>query len=312
MFAGMLQTLRRAAGCCCRATRRGSSTSVPADRRARALYTPQMLRAAFPAHESSSLREHDDVLAEGHQHAGMSRWPTAVVQTAMNRSASPDRRGDACSATGSPAPALARLFRRWFRDGEAADRRWPPHLTRQSARPGRCLEQRHGWLALRQRGSPAGADLTHRRRSTRAWSGWTAAHELLSSRWLAEMADGCARRPARARGPERLAARAVEYDPPRPPLAGTARGADHRELALLEVLLATAPRAVQAAVVRGLYAWITDREQRIEVYVHHLGARSDPAIVVRCAVGYALALPSSRRRRDAAAAAAGNALAARR
>jgi len=43
------------------------------------LYTPELLRAAFAAHEIVELREHDDVLAEGTQHAGMSALIDCVV-----------------------------------------------------------------------------------------------------------------------------------------------------------------------------------------------------------------------------------------
>jgi 2-polyprenyl-3-methyl-5-hydroxy-6-metoxy-1,4-benzoquinol methylase len=44
------------------------------------LYTPELLRAAFGAHEIAELREHDDVLAEGTQHAGMSALIDCVVR----------------------------------------------------------------------------------------------------------------------------------------------------------------------------------------------------------------------------------------
>ncbi|GAB4479886.1 MAG: class I SAM-dependent methyltransferase [Burkholderiaceae bacterium] len=44
------------------------------------LYTPELLRAAFGAHEIVELREHDDVLAEGTQHAGMSALIDCVVR----------------------------------------------------------------------------------------------------------------------------------------------------------------------------------------------------------------------------------------
>ena len=44
------------------------------------LYTPQLLRAAFAAHEIVELREHDEVLAEGTQHAGMSALIDCVVR----------------------------------------------------------------------------------------------------------------------------------------------------------------------------------------------------------------------------------------
>jgi len=44
------------------------------------LYTPQLLRQAFAAHEIVELREHDDMLAEGTQHAGMSALIDCVVR----------------------------------------------------------------------------------------------------------------------------------------------------------------------------------------------------------------------------------------
>ena len=44
------------------------------------LYTPELLRAAFAGHEIVELREHDDVLAEGIQHAGMSALIDCVVR----------------------------------------------------------------------------------------------------------------------------------------------------------------------------------------------------------------------------------------
>jgi SAM-dependent methyltransferase len=44
------------------------------------LYTPELLRAAFAAHEIVELREHDDVLAEGTHHVGMSALLDCVVR----------------------------------------------------------------------------------------------------------------------------------------------------------------------------------------------------------------------------------------
>jgi hypothetical protein len=44
------------------------------------LYTPQLLREAFAGHEIVELREHDDVLAEGTQHAGLSALIDCVVR----------------------------------------------------------------------------------------------------------------------------------------------------------------------------------------------------------------------------------------
>jgi SAM-dependent methyltransferase len=44
------------------------------------LYTPELLRAAFAGHEIVELREHDDVLAEGIQHAGSSALIDCVLR----------------------------------------------------------------------------------------------------------------------------------------------------------------------------------------------------------------------------------------
>jgi len=44
------------------------------------LYTPPLLREAFAGHEIVELREHDDVLAEGTQHAGLSALIDCVVR----------------------------------------------------------------------------------------------------------------------------------------------------------------------------------------------------------------------------------------
>jgi 2-polyprenyl-3-methyl-5-hydroxy-6-metoxy-1,4-benzoquinol methylase len=44
------------------------------------LYTPELLRTAFAAHELAELREHDEVLAEGTQHSGMSALIDCVVR----------------------------------------------------------------------------------------------------------------------------------------------------------------------------------------------------------------------------------------
>lgn len=44
------------------------------------LYAPALLRAAFGAHDIVELREHDDVLSEGTQHAGLSALIDCVVR----------------------------------------------------------------------------------------------------------------------------------------------------------------------------------------------------------------------------------------
>ncbi len=44
------------------------------------LYTPELLRAAFAAHQIVELTEHDDVLDEGTQHSGMSALIDCVVR----------------------------------------------------------------------------------------------------------------------------------------------------------------------------------------------------------------------------------------
>jgi 2-polyprenyl-3-methyl-5-hydroxy-6-metoxy-1,4-benzoquinol methylase len=81
MFAGMLQTLRPGGWLLLQGyTPRQLDFRTGGPPCAEHLYTPQMLRAAFAAHEIVELREHDDVLAEGTQHAGMSALVDCVVR----------------------------------------------------------------------------------------------------------------------------------------------------------------------------------------------------------------------------------------
>lgn len=118
---------------------------------------------------------------------------------------------------------------------------------------------------------------------------------LLKPVALAELAARLRATTRRARGrPEPLWRHgALEYDPAAK--AVTWRGAPveltSRELALLEVLLANPRRVLsKQQLFEKLYAWDHSIESNaIEVYVHHLRRKIDPAIVrtVR-GVGYAL------------------------
>ena len=81
MFAGMLQTLRPGGLLLLQGyTPRQLEYRTGGPPRAEHLYTPALLRQAFAAHEVLELREHDDVLAEGTQHAGMSALIDCVVR----------------------------------------------------------------------------------------------------------------------------------------------------------------------------------------------------------------------------------------
>ena len=81
LFAGMLRTLRPGGWLLLQGyTPRQLEyrTGGPPD--TEHLYTPELLRQAFAAHEVVELREHDDVLAEGTQHTGMSALIDCVVR----------------------------------------------------------------------------------------------------------------------------------------------------------------------------------------------------------------------------------------
>lgn len=81
MFAGMLQTLRPGGWLLLQGyTPRQLEYRTGGPPCAEHLYTPQLLRDAFAAHEMVELHEHDDVLAEGTQHAGMSALIDCVVR----------------------------------------------------------------------------------------------------------------------------------------------------------------------------------------------------------------------------------------
>lgn len=81
MFAGMLQTLRPGGLLLLQGyTPRQLEYRTGGPPCAEHLYTPQLLREAFAAHEIAELHEHDDVLAEGTQHAGMSALIDCVVR----------------------------------------------------------------------------------------------------------------------------------------------------------------------------------------------------------------------------------------
>jgi SAM-dependent methyltransferase len=81
MFAGMLQTLVPGGLLLLQGyTPRQLDYRTGGPPRANHLYTPQMLRQTFAAHQIVELREHDEVLAEGTQHAGMSALIDCVVR----------------------------------------------------------------------------------------------------------------------------------------------------------------------------------------------------------------------------------------
>lgn len=81
MFAGMLRTLKPGGWLLLQGyTPRQLEYRTGGPPRADHLYTPDLLRQAFAGHEIVELREHDDVLAEGTQHAGMSALIDCVVR----------------------------------------------------------------------------------------------------------------------------------------------------------------------------------------------------------------------------------------
>lgn len=81
MFAGMLQTLKPGGWLFLQGyTPRQLEYRTGGPPSADHLYTPDMLRAAFGAHEIIELREHDDILHEGKQHSGMSALIDCVVR----------------------------------------------------------------------------------------------------------------------------------------------------------------------------------------------------------------------------------------
>lgn len=81
MFPGMLQTLKPGGLLLLQGyTPRQLEFRTGGPPCAEHLYTPQLLREAFAGHEIVELREHDDVLAEGTQHAGMSALIDCVVR----------------------------------------------------------------------------------------------------------------------------------------------------------------------------------------------------------------------------------------
>jgi 2-polyprenyl-3-methyl-5-hydroxy-6-metoxy-1,4-benzoquinol methylase len=81
MFAGMLQTLKPGGWLLLQGyTPRQLEYRTGGPPCAEHLYTPQLLREAFAANEIVELREHDDVLAEGTQHAGRSALIDCVLR----------------------------------------------------------------------------------------------------------------------------------------------------------------------------------------------------------------------------------------
>lgn len=81
MFAGMLRTLKPGGWLLLQGyTPRQLEYRTGGPPCAEHLYTPALLRQAFAGHEIVELREHDEVLAEGTQHAGLSALIDCVVR----------------------------------------------------------------------------------------------------------------------------------------------------------------------------------------------------------------------------------------
>jgi len=81
MFAGMLQTLRPGGWLLLQGyTPRQLEYRTGGPPCAGHLYTAALLQQAFAAHEIVELREHDDMLAEGTQHSGMSALIDCIVR----------------------------------------------------------------------------------------------------------------------------------------------------------------------------------------------------------------------------------------
>jgi SAM-dependent methyltransferase len=81
MFAGMLRTLKAGGLLLLQGyTPRQLDYRTGGPPSADHLYTPQLLREAFATHEIVELRERDDMLAEGTQHAGLSALIDCVVR----------------------------------------------------------------------------------------------------------------------------------------------------------------------------------------------------------------------------------------
>jgi SAM-dependent methyltransferase len=81
MFAGMLRTLKPGGWLLLQGyTPRQLEYRTGGPPNTAHLYTPELLQQAFAPHEIVELREHDDVLAEGTQHAGMSALLDCVVR----------------------------------------------------------------------------------------------------------------------------------------------------------------------------------------------------------------------------------------
>jgi SAM-dependent methyltransferase len=81
MFEGMLRTLKCGGWLLVQGfTLRQLEFRTGGPPRTNHLYTPELLRTAFAEHEIVELREHDEVLAEGTQHSGMSALIDCVVR----------------------------------------------------------------------------------------------------------------------------------------------------------------------------------------------------------------------------------------
>jgi two-component system response regulator QseB len=191
----------------------------------------------------------------------------------------------------------------WFRDGDAADQALT-HAPYEAIVLDLSLPGGDGmqWLARwRRRGDTTPVlILTARDALDSRVAGLDSGADdyLVKPLAIAELAARLRALTRRARGrPEPVWRHgALEYDPAakRVTWRGEPVELTSRELALLEVLLANPRRVLsKQQLFEKLYAWDRSIESNaIEVYVHHLRRKIDPAIVrtVR-GVGYALGAP---------------------
>jgi two-component system response regulator QseB len=191
----------------------------------------------------------------------------------------------------------------WFRDGDAADQALT-HAPYEAIVLDLSLPGGDGmqWLARwRRRGDTTPVlILTARDALDSRVAGLDSGADdyLVKPLAIAELAARLRAMTRRARGrPEPVWRHgALEYDPAakRVTWRGEPVELTSRELALLEVLLANPRRVLsKQQLFEKLYAWDRSIESNaIEVYVHHLRRKIDPAIVrtVR-GVGYALGAP---------------------
>jgi two-component system response regulator QseB len=194
----------------------------------------------------------------------------------------------------------------WFRDGDAADAALT-HAPYEAIVLDLSLPGGDGmqWLSRwRRRGDATpGLILTARDALDARVAGLDSGADdyLVKPLAIAELAARLRALTRRARGrPEPVWRHgALEYDPAakRVKWRGEPVELTSRELALLEVLLANPRRVLsKQQLFEKLYAWDHSLESNaIEVYVHHLRRKIDPAIVrtVR-GVGYALGAPEDK------------------